>query len=211
MARWWGLVGGGSNAGSIAAGRYPDPARRSRWDRRGLPARPQVAGHDSRGSARIGPTKEERDAARMYCRRFHRCLGPGQHADRGRHEDGPDHRRSAGRRDGRADRGRRRRRRAQVTQRRRGRGRRAEPGGARLVAGRGRAPVPVQVLLDLRLHARRQHRPGGRGVDGRPRYRFHDCLPGVPGQSPNRVPGPPVRRRPAAERESGWSITRSRR
>ena len=50
--------------------------------------------------------------------------------------------------------------------------------GAALAAGRGRRADLLQVLLDLRFDAARQHRPGDRGADGRARHgRLHDRLP----------------------------------
>ena len=55
-------------------------------------------------------------------------------------------------------------------------------------------------LLDLRFHRPRQHRPGHRGADGRAGLRFHDRLPGLPGQRPHRLQGLSLHRRGAAQR-----------
>ena len=46
----------------------------------------------------------------------------------------------------------------------------------------------------------RQYRPGGRGADAGARRRFHDRLPGFPGQRPHDLQGLSVRRRRAAVR-----------
>ena len=97
-----------------------------------------------------------------------------------------------------AGRRRRRRRRAQVAHdpgRRRG----AAIARRARVAARARCRADLlQVLLDLRLDRRGQHRAGRRGAAGRARHRLHDRLPGVAGEPPQRLPGPPVRRRRAA-------------
>jgi hypothetical protein len=81
-----------------------------------------------------------------------------------------------------------------------GRRRGPVPGRPAVAAGAGDRAAVLQVLLDLRLDRRRQHRAGrrrpaegGRGLaDGR--------LPGLARARPDRAPGPPVRRRPAAVR-----------
>ena len=69
-----------------------------------------------------------------------------------------------------------------------------------LAARRGRAADLLQVLLDLRLHAGRQHRPGRRRAARRARRGLHDRLPGVPGERPHDLQGPSLRRRRAAVR-----------
>ena len=70
------------------------------------------------------------------------------------------------------------------------------------LAARGRLPaVLLQVLLHLRQHRRRQHRPGRRCADRGTRLRLRARLSGVPGECAQRLSGPSVRRRHAAERE----------
>jgi uncharacterized protein YgbK (DUF1537 family) len=57
---------------------------------------------------------------------------------------------------------------------------RAVAGRTALAARTRLPPVRLQVLLDLRLHRRRQHRPGGRSAARRAGQRLHDRLPGLP-------------------------------
>ena len=64
--------------------------------------------------------------------------------------------------------------------------------------GRRRAADLLQVLLDLRFHAARQHRAGGRRAARRPRRRPRHRLPGLPDQRAHRLQGAPLRRRRAA-------------
>ena len=69
---------------------------------------------------------------------------------------------------------------------------------ARLAEGAGLRAVPVQILLDLRFDADGQYRPGG-GSPARPaRRRPRRRLPGLPGDGPAALHGPPLRRRQAA-------------
>ena len=67
-----------------------------------------------------------------------------------------------------------------------------------LAARAGRDADLLQGLLDLRLDAARQHRPGRRGADGRAAGRLRRRHAGLPRERAHRVQGPPVRRRPAA-------------
>ena len=69
-----------------------------------------------------------------------------------------------------------------------------------LRAARLRA-VLLQVLLDVRQHRRRQYRAGRRRADRGIGLRLRACVPGVPSERPQRLPGPSVRRWRAAERE----------
>ena len=139
-----------------------------------------------------------RDAARLHRRRLHRLVGPRQHAGEGRNADGPVLRHPARRRRSRR---RGRHRRAEVALAAARRGGPAVAGGAG-VAARARLPADsVQILLDLQFDARRQHRPGRRCAGRRARGRPGDLLPGLPRHRPDRVPGPSLRRGPAAQRK----------
>ncbi len=59
----------------------------------------------------------------------------------------------------------------------------------------GARQILVQILLDLRLHRRRQYRPGGECVGcGAPGLRARHHLPGFPGQWPLDLSGLSLRR-----------------
>ena len=139
------------------------------------------------------------DPAGRHRRRLHRRHRPVQHAGAQRHAHGAADRRARAR--ARRARGRRGRGGAQVAHRP-GRPRRWRKSLAaqRWLAGAGCAPVPVQVLLDLRQHRRGQYRPGRRRAARRAGRRLHHRLPGFPRDRPHHLQGPPVRRRPAALR-----------
>ena len=49
-----------------------------------------------------------------------------------------------------------------------------------MAASRRMRTALLQVLLDVRFNIARQHRSGGRRVDGRARNRFHDRVPAFP-------------------------------
>jgi uncharacterized protein YgbK (DUF1537 family) len=78
---------------------------------------------------------------------------------------------------------------------------RAVARGLPLAAPSRRDADLLQGLLDLRLDAARQHRPGARGADGRARLRLHDRDAGVSRQRAHGLQGPSLRRRRAALRE----------
>ena len=99
---------------------------------------------------------------------------------------------------------------------RRGRGRRGhraqvahDPrrrGGLAIARRGGVAACPrrpaalLQVLLDLRLDGGRQHRAGGRRPARRARRRVHHRLSGLPGERPDDLQGPSLRRRACCSR-----------
>ena len=72
---------------------------------------------------------------------------------------------------------------------------------ARALRGGRSGADRLQVLLDLRFDAGRQHRPGGRGAPRPPRRRRRARLSGLPGRRAHHLPGPSLRRRPSPQRE----------
>ena len=102
--------------------------------------------------------------------------------------------------------GRRRdRRRAEVAYGTGRRRRRPRAQGVALARYARRAPDLLQVLLDIRQHAERQHRPRDRRADGRAceprRRRAHHRHAGVSGQRPHGLQRPSLRRPRVAERK----------